>query len=281
MRLILTFIASIVLTACASGYQSFYRPYDDAKKLPDVRLLSEGEKPAIYSSDDLDRDVRVAKSKSYQPIGFSSFNGKIESEQAVINQARNVGAVLVLVNSKFTENRAITTPLFVPNNQTTYYSGTTSGSLNGTYGRSNYTGNYTGNTTGTSTTYGTTVVPMTTYQQRFDQTAVFFVKSTRKWKFGLIVIDLSPELRLKYERNTGAVIDIVIEESPAFSANVLPGDILIDINSTPVVNGKQAVELMYHVVDILQSGSLKDDKCIINVIRNGTIKSIELQLTKS
>lgn len=261
MRQITTVFACFILVACASGYQQFYKPYIDARTLPDVQLLGNGDAPKVFSSNDIERDVKIAISKGYRPIGESSFNGEIESEQAVVNQAKSVGAVLVLVNSKFTESRTITTPLFLPNSQTTY----NSGSVYGTYGGANYSG--------TSTTYGTTVVPITTHQQRYDQTAVYFVKSTRKLKFGLYPVDLTPELRSKYERNTGAVIDIVAEESPAFAANVLPGDILIELNGTPIINAKHALEIM-------QSTSPKDGKCILKVIRNGTERSIELQLVQ-
>ena len=262
MRQIAAAAACIVLTACASGYQQYYKPYVDARTLPDVQLLGEGEKPKIFSSIDMQRDVKIAMSKGFRTIGASSFNGQIGSEEELVNQAKLVGAVLVLVNSKFTESRTITTPLFLPNNQTTY----SSGSVYGTYGSANYSGS--------STTYGTTVVPITSHQQRYDQTAVYFVKSTKKPKFGLNMVDLPPELRSKYERNTGAMIDVVIEESPAFAANILPGDILIEFNGAAVINAK-------HAFDLMQIVSPKDSKWILKVIRNGTEKSIELQLVQS
>ena len=262
MRQIATVFACFILAACASGHQQFYKPYIDAKTLPDVQLLGNGEEPKIFSSNDMERDAKIAMSKGYRSIGVSSFNGESESEQAVINQAKSVGAVLVLVNSKFTESKSITTSLFLPDNQTTYHSG----SVNGTYGSANYSGS--------STTYGTKVVPITTEQQRYDQTAVYFVKSTKKLKFGLSMVDLPPELRSKYERNTGALIDVVMEESPAFLANILPGDILIEFNGAAVINAQQAANLM-------QTYSPKDDKCILKIIRNGTEKSIELQLMQS
>ncbi len=262
MRLITTIVGCLVLAACASGYQRFYKPNVDAKTLPDVQLLKEGEMPKIFSSNDLNRDTKIAMSKNYLRIGASSFNGELESEQSVVNQAKAVGAVLVLVNSKFTDTRTITTPLFLPDNQTTYSSGT----VYGAYGSANYSGS--------STTYGTTVVPITTHQQRYDQGAVYFVKLTGKPKFGVMMLDLTPELRSKYERNTGALIDIVREETPAFIANVLPGDILIELNGTQVINADHASELM-------RSASPKDGKCILKVIRSGTEKSIELRLTQS
>lgn len=81
-------------------------------------------------------------------------------------------------------------------------------------------------------------------QQRFDQVAVFFVRSTKKLKFGVAVMDLTPEQRASLDRNSGAVVDIVMENSPAFNANILPGDVILEINGVSVLNAKQAVDLM-------------------------------------
>lgn len=261
LRIVIVVCAAI-LSACASGYQQFYKSYVDAKSLPDVQTLPPSESPKIFSSTDLQRDVRIARSRGYIPIGHSSFNGEMESERGVVKQAQQTGAVLVLVASKFAETRTITTPLFVPNNQITY----SSGSVYGASGSANYSG--------TSTTYGTTVIPITTQQQRYEQTAVYFVKLTRKLKFGLFLIDLSPELRTKLERNTGALIDIVAEESPAFAANVLPGDVLVELSGTTVLNAKHAAELM-------QSAHPTDHKALLKVIRNGVERVIEVTLNES
>lgn len=97
MRQIATVFACFILAACASGYQQFYKPYIDARTLPDVQLLGNGEAPKIFSSNDMKRDVKIAVSKGYRSIGASSFNGQIESEQAVVNQAKSVGRVLNFV----------------------------------------------------------------------------------------------------------------------------------------------------------------------------------------
>jgi serine protease Do len=259
MKIFSIILPIVLLMGCATGFQKFYKPYVDARTLQDVELLNEGEYPKIVIATDMKSDVKRLISKGYRPIGESSFNGELESEKGVINQAKENGAKLVLVSSKYTETRTINTPLILPNNQTTY----SSGSIYGSGGSANYYGS--------STTYGTTVVPLTTNQQRYDQNAVYFVKSTKKPKFGIMPIDLPPELRIKLERNTGALIDIIFEESPAFIANLLPGDVIIEINGTPIVNAKQAIETM-------QAQMPDDGKCPIKIIRSGIEKSVTLQL---
>lgn len=276
MRKLFACLAVVMLASCAGGFQQFYNPFVDARKLSNVQLLGSNEDPAIYSTNDMKRDVLAARSKGYIPIGYASFNGAMGTRSQVVQQARNVGAVMVLVSSQYTGTRQITTPLFVPNNQTTYYNSITTGQTNGSvysgYGSANYSGNFNGMTSGTATTYGTTVVPMTTYQQRYDQSAVFFVKSTIKPRFGLFINDLTPELRDKYQRNTGVLVVAIAEESPAFIANILPGDLIIEISGTQVVDAKQATELLKSVLP--NGGS-----CPLKIIRDGTEKTIAVQVS--
>ncbi len=275
MRLLMLF-GLVVLTGCQNVFSTFYRPYFNPQSPPPImagelqymQYLGPNDTPQVYVSSDMPRDVKIARSKHWTPIGQSSFNGPIGSQAELLRQAKTVGATMVLVTSRFTENRTITTPLFIPNNQTTLYSGTTNGQIYGNYGNS---ATYNSETTGSATTYGTTVVPITTVQSRFDQSAVYFVRNTRKLKFGIGIVNLTPELRSKYERNTGALVDIVFEDSPAFNANVLPGDVLIEIDGTPALNMKQSLELIANTHPVNGISTIK-------VLRNGIEKTINLQL---
>ncbi|PXX43966.1 PDZ domain-containing protein [Undibacterium pigrum] len=259
LRCILLLAVTLILSACASGHTKFYKSYADAKTLTDVQTLSPNDKPQIFASDNLARDIKIARSKGYLVIGESSFNGEKESDRGIIQQSQQNGAVMVIFSSKFAETRTITTPLFLPNNKTTYSSGT----VNGTGGSANYSGS--------STTYGTTVVPITTEQQRYNQAAIYFVKSTKKPRVGLFVVDLTPEIRKNLERNTGVIVDIVSEESPAFIANILPGDIIIEINGATVINTKHALEL-------LRATTPPGGKYTLKIIRNGTERLFDINL---
>ena len=259
MRIIVAVILAALLAACANGFKQYYKPYADTATMPDVELLAEGANPAIFRSDDVKRDANIARSKGYVLIGESSLNGQIQSESALISQAKAVRASMVLISSKFTGTQTVTTPLFLPNNQTTYSSGT----VNGTYGSANYNG--------TSTTYGTTVVPITSQQQRFDQDALFFVKSTKKFRVGVLFDNLTPELRARYERNTGALIMVVMEGSPAFAANVLPGDVAIELNGAPVIDRTQ-------FQNDIASRSATAANLTLKVLRNGSERVLTIQV---
>ena len=232
-------ILILLLSACAqSGYKQYYKPYVDAKTLPDVELLKKGQEPQVFGSKDFEKDIRTLRAKRYIPIGHSSFNGGYEDTSNAAAQAKRIGATIILVNSKYTNTQTTTSTLFLPDNKTTYYSGT--GTANTSYNSaySGYLGSSSTNAyySGTSTTYGTKAIPITSHQQRYDQTAVYLVKSTKKLKYGISFKDLTPDQRRSFERNTGVLIYIVMEDTPAFYANVLPGDILIKIDGSLVKN---------------------------------------------
>lgn len=262
MRTFIAILTALAMVGCASGYQQFYKPYVDAGTLNDVELLKPDEEPKVYGTNDFDRDTKALRSKQYVPVGYSSFNGKYEDESNVKAQAKRIGATVILVNSKYTNTQTTTSHLFLPNSSTTYHSGSV------------YSGGASGGYSGTSTTYGNTVVPITTHQMRYDQTAVFFVKSTKKPRFGVSLKNLSDDQRRALERNTGAIVDVVVEGSPAFFSNVLPGDILIKVNDSNVMDAKHASELM-------QGVSSATSSAVFTVIRNGKEQTITIKLEKT
>jgi len=272
-NLSLIFISVIFITGCAqSGYKQFYRPYVDAKSLTDVALLEENQEPQVFGTDNFKRDIQILRSKGYIPVGYSSFNGGYEDTKNAAEQAKRIGATIVLVSSQYTNTQTTTSTLFLPDNKTTYHSGTANSntSYNSAYsgylGNSNTSGSY----SGTSTTYGTKAVPITSHQRRYDQNAFYFVKSTKKVKFGLQLNDLTPDKRAQLERNTGAVIIAVIENTPAFNSNILAGDVLVAVDGVSVMNAEHAGKLM-GLVDPKASSST------LTVIRNGVEKNIRVQ----
>lgn len=259
MRQITFILFSTLLAGCVagiSGYQQFYKPYVDPKSIPNVQLLAPGEQPTIYSSNDLDRDTNTLIAKGFWPVGASAFNGALESEYSAAAQAVRIGAQVVLMKSAYTNTQTNTIPLVLPSSSTTYGSGTAYGSG----GTASYYGS--------STTYGTTLVPITSQQRRYDQSAMYFVRLNKKYKFGIRAIDLTPEQRMVIERNTGVFVATVIENTPAFVANILPGDILIRFNGVDVQNTK-------HVGELMDAASV-NSRCKLTVLRNGKEKNISV-----
>lgn len=260
-RYILTLPLILTLLGCATtnGYQQFYTPHVDVLTLTDVQLLKKGEDPVIYSSNNLERDIRILMSKGYAAIGESSFNGSLQGEGGAVDQAKRVGASVVLISSTYTNTQTTTVPMFLPNNSTTYGSGTV-------YGYGGTASYY-----GSSTSYGTAVVPITSQQQRFNQTAVYFVKSTKRPRFGIQLVDMTPELRASLQRNAGALVYVALENSPAFYANILPGDVLIRVDGIDVRN-------VEHALALLRNAEPLNGESQLVILRNAKEKAIKVQL---
>lgn len=274
MKTLILLIAAISLTGCAqSGYKKFYKPYVDANTLTDVELISEDQEPEVFGSDNIKRDHYILLSKGYIAVGQSTFNGGHEDIKYAKAQAKSVGATVILASSQYTNTQTTTTTLLVPDNKTTYHSGSAysntsyDSAYGGYYGNSSTYGTY----NGTSTTYATKAVPVTSQQRRYDQTAVYYVKSNKKYRIGVLYLDLTPEQRIQYERNTGIQIIVVVEETPAFYSNILAGDVLIAIDGDTVNNVIQAGE-------ILDGIPATQNRTVFTVIRNGQEKNIQVKL---
>ena len=232
-----------MLLGCANGYKQFYTSNGELPLELNPQFLKEGEVPEVFGSDDIERDIKILRSKEYIVLGYSSFNGELEDIKNAQAQAKAIGATLILTNSEFTNVQSTTSTLFLPDNKTTYQSGTVNANTTYTgnvYGSSNTNATY----SGVSTTYGTMAVPVTTHQRRYDQQAIYLVKTNYKIKVGLGLLDLTPELRTELQRNTGVLVDLVFENKPAFLANVLIGDVIIAIDGIPVTNVDRALELI-------------------------------------
>jgi serine protease Do len=91
----------------------------------------------------------------------------------------------------------------------------------------------------------------------------------RGWS-GLIIQELNPDraVRMGLPQKSGAVVTDVIKNSPASSAGVATGDVILSADSRPV---KTARELYDRVMD-----KKPGDKLALNILRNG--KKIDLTL---
>lgn len=257
MKKIVVLFLALFLTGCINNYERFYKPtvnlssFDGFKGL---QWLQPGEEPKIYNTNNFERDIRSLMSKGYVRIGRSSFNGAYQMEDMVRQQAKNVRATVVLLQARYTDTQTNTSTMYVPNTQTKYYSG----SVGGTKFR------------GTTETHGTTAVPYITQQRRYDQVAVYFVKSNHKATFGIRVKDLTDKMRQDLERNTGILIYTVIEDSPAFNSNVLNGDILLEVDGEVVRNVK-------HLTKISRSYDTSKGVSVWKIFRKGKEREIKVK----
>lgn len=103
---------------------------------------------------------------------------------------------------------------------------------------------------------------------RFQYVAGFFRK-IRPPIFGIIGIPLPSEIRQQLERNTGVFVWVVANDSPAFNANILEGDVILKMNGEDVMS----------VADLTKKNVMfAGQKIDVEIWRNGQFKTISVQL---
>jgi hypothetical protein len=239
LRLLLAFVAVGLLVGCASGYQQFYRPSNvPMDRLAAMRASPPPAQPIIERSrpDSGDRIVEAYAKRGYVMIGSSIFNsGRSEPDAAAVQQAKAVGADLVLIFSPtYTGSVTSAVPITTPTSTTSYSNGTATA-----YGPG---GPVTAYGSGTTTTYGTqtTYVPITI--RRSDYGAVYFIK--QRFRLGVFFRALDDSERQRLQTNRGAVARLVVDDSPAFNADILVGDVFLAVDGQPVANPEGLTKLL-------------------------------------
>lgn len=264
LSIIFILLLSTIISGCApSGYSQYYKYFDEGafakiKNDPRLEYLKDGEEPKILLSNDLQKDILLYRSKKYIPIGYSSFNGNLESEKEIISQAKKIGAVLVLYNWQYTNTQQNSGVMMLPttNYSTTNIYGYGSGSMyNGTaYTKSS----------------GTQMVPYSNTQRRYNQEAIYFLKTTFDYPFGTQgTTPITREERITIGTN-GMKVNCIIENTPAYNSDLMINDIIISINNQKIENSDDYNKLTDMCVN-------SKNVCILKVIRDKEEKEIKIK----
>jgi serine protease Do len=266
--LLAAFFGISFLTGCATNpYAQFYQSYTNQWPVAvQQRLLPHSGEPQIIASSNLREDGRHLQEQGYIPIGISAFSGGMVGQQQLIWQAKAVSADAVLYSSQFSRTESGVMPLLSYQPGQTYTT-QTYGTANA-YGSGGYAyGNYSGtSTTTTPGTLGTQYVPY--LRQVYDQGAIFW-RRMKPGIFGARFAPIPDAMRSTLQRNTGVLVDIVMTDSPAFRANVLEGDVIIQIANKPIETVQQFTDLLPSYVG---------QKVPIRVIRGSQTLDIDVQL---
>jgi hypothetical protein len=264
------FIFLAIFAGCQNPYAKFYTqtlpPDHERWLLPhtsETQFFYSSQSEIKGSTDDLVR-------RGFIVVGYASFEANAgDYTSALRAKAKDIQADIVLQDSSYAGTRNGVMPLI------TYHPGqssttTSTGQVNtNIYGNGGYaqgTGTYSGTSTTTSPgTFDTSYVPYSV--QRNSYGAVFL----RKYHYlvGARWIPLNDEQRKLLQRNTGLVVKVVVEGTPAFIANILPGDILITIDGDAIVSS-----------DWLNQRTLEKAGQVVKfgLLRDGVEKVIELRV---
>lgn len=231
MRLALLLSLALAVTGCANPYTKFYSGLPTASSVPGV-VRSAGDSLQIFAVADIGASVDEMLRRGYIMIGESSWNGPSRGapEYALRAHAARIGAQVALISSRYTNTVSGAMPLSFPTTSTT----TTS--VVGTVGGTPVSG------TGVSTTTGSQTVMYPYSADRSDFNTLYFVRV--RARLGIHVAPLDDATKQAIQSNSGLRVRIVVEGSPAFDADVLPGDILLAIQGTRVASVERFQELL-------------------------------------
>ncbi|OHB84320.1 MAG: hypothetical protein A2Z38_08395 [Planctomycetes bacterium RBG_19FT_COMBO_48_8] len=214
----------LVMSGCSNPYTQFYTDYTEGiNVLNDPRFIVGTSEPKLFNGSTIEQDRQRMLENGYMMIGASSFNGAGVRQRAAIEQAKKVYADTVIVYCQYRNTRSGSMPLTFPDTQTTYHSG----SIYGSGGSASYFGS--------STTYGTKTTYIPYSVDRYDYLATFWLKA-KPPRLGIHFRDLTPEERKSMGTNKGTCIAVVVKNSHAFEADLMPGDIVQKFNDVEVID---------------------------------------------
>ena len=239
---------------------SWYKSFCDLSSYPEECFLQEGEEPIIYKSSNFNSDI-LSINKNYLLVPSSSgWNGPGISESTFVegikkfcHKNRFVGAIYSIDYTN-TKNGIY--------NTTHYYTSSN-------YNYSPYGGYYTTTTTPYTMTHSYSV-------DRYDYSVYFIIRMPAEqilenYAVGMWVSDLDDESRKIIKRNDGVIINIVFNESNAYKANIVEGDVITKMNGKEI-NNKQDY---YDVLSKINEG----DKINPEIFRDGKIEKVSYEFS--
>ena len=221
----------LALAGCATnGYRQFYTPLPGAtpEKIEAMRVAPPSSEPKVaHLAGRFDESAqREYAREGYELIGYSSFTGaRAPDEDDAADQARKVGADLVVIlDAQYSGSVTVAIPITTPTTSTSYTNGTAT--AYGTGGSAVAFGSSTTTTYGMNTTY----IPRTV--DRYQYAALYLIKA--KFRLGIKMRALSDQERQTLQTNHGVYVMTVVDGTPAYASDILPGDILTAIDGSTI-----------------------------------------------
>lgn len=238
----------------ANDWEKFYKPFPGAIE---KTIASDAEPNSVSSVGDVERDFEAMWRRGYTAIGYTSFETNNNKTKDAFKLAKKLKAPFFMVSTKFLYSETTSIPLTTPNNTTTVSSGSVSASGTG--------GSAFGTYNGTSTTYGTQTTYMPIQVSRFDKTAVFF-REVPKVGTGIFPRDLTNEEVAKFETRRAFAVRYVRDSSPAYQADIFPGDIILKVNGEPADEANWRAAMLGPqpmTVQLHRNGNLRELKVLV------------------
>jgi serine protease Do len=275
MQIFFLLVCAVALfSGCASNpFTQFYQSYTNGMPATvQQRLLPSVSQPQVISAvpQNHERESRRLVERGFICIGFSGFVGGAPTQKQLVEHAKNVGADIVIHCSEYSYTEQGVRPIFKYQPGQTYTTtqyGTANANVYGggisTYGSTTYSG------ASTTTTQGTSTTEYVPYRRQVYQYGASYWRRMRPGIFGASFLPIPEDLRSSLQRNTGVFIDLVMDDSPAFRANIMRGDIVIQLAEKPISTVQEFIELL---------PSYAGQKVFVKIIRGDQPIDLEIQL---
>lgn len=233
-----------------NNVQKFYNGNPAPLKPEDFQPWSGNVKLVQVAQSNLSKSIEQAQKKNFNYLGASSFyaNAQYDPRKDILEHGSSIEADLAIWTFWYKDTQTGTAPVYawVPGttsqtNETGSWNSQAQGYIDGPglndYGVSGTGyGVYQGGST--TTTAGRTVpVGVTNYSIDRNHYEVGFYKKGVPLRLGVRFTETTEELKAKLGRNSGVIINLVVNETPAFYANLLKGDLILEINGRELTVG--------------------------------------------
>jgi hypothetical protein len=232
----LTLLIVGIFVGCANPYRANFNSTSDRHPAwVERRLAPPSASPRIITSNNIKNDNWDLFEKGYIMVGYSKFDGPHADPTLAVAEAKRIGADIILIEQKFARSltETVTMTQWAPSETTEIRENWSEVGANGvtnTQRRMDVTTNR-----GPETVY---VPKQVDY---YEHSATYWRKL--QWPiFGAFVQDLTDELKQRLETNQGLTVRAIVNDSPAYRADLLKGDILLSMNGQPVPGAQRFYE---------------------------------------
>lgn len=257
---------TVVLAGCSNPFRQNYQSMLDKWPQSKSMLMQNPEtaEPRLITSEDMKSDALAMLENGYLLIGKSKFKSPPIDEKQALDQAKKVGADVVLVKSEYVNTLTQSVPItdWIPEKKIT------------TTERATFQENPSAQPS-IALREVTQTLQGESYTRYVPKSTDYFEYSTSFWKkskptmFGVLVQPLDNATKKRLQSNRGVIVKVVVNKSPAYNADILRDDIIIQFADEPVADPDDFFDkIKKHA----------GQKVTVKVIRDGTTRDITLTL---
>jgi len=236
---LLSMLALVFASGCTNPYhENYFSTLEKRNKDELTRILPPSGSPQLVTSNDLKADSIRMRENGYLLVGRATFQSTHIDEKVALDQARQIGAEVVLVNHQYVTSVTQSVPIeqWDPGQQVTHQETTVVQQ-------------------GDATPTVIQKQSQTTVQGEFhtsfvDQNVDYYKYAATFWAkakpsiLGVLVKPLDEKSKTLVGSNKGVRVRAVVKDSPAFEADILRDDILLSLGDEVIRDPDQFFDLV-------------------------------------